>query len=151
MRRTLVGVLFLLVPLAWSASAQQSSQTTIDHLIITDKQAVEEWSKATQGQQPLDPGTPLETEFLLSLSPTERLGAFRFKQRCLVCHGRQMSLQPNTWGPILTRKNVEGREDVVRRQIMEGSPRMPAFKYSLQPSDVEAIVQYLKRVDTVPM
>jgi hypothetical protein len=62
-----------------------------------------------------------------------------------------MSLQPNTWGPILTRKNVEGREDVVRRQIMEGSPRMPAFKYSLQPSDVEAIVQYLKRVDTVPM
>ena len=24
-----------------------------------------------------------------------------------------MSLQPNTWGPILTKKNVEGREDIV--------------------------------------
>jgi mono/diheme cytochrome c family protein len=46
---------------------------------------------------------------------------------------------------------VEGREDAVRRQIAEGSPRMPAFKYALQPSEVEAILQYLKRVDNAPM
>jgi hypothetical protein len=62
-----------------------------------------------------------------------------------------MNLEPNTWGPILTRKNVEGREDAVRRQIMEGSARMPAFKYALQPPEIDAILQYLKKVDTVPM
>ena len=151
MNRTLFALLLVLVPLSWVGSAQQSVPTNIDNLIITDKQAVEAWSKVTQGQQPLDPRTPLETQFLLSLSPTERMGAFRFKQRCIICHGQQMSLQPNTWGPILTKKNVEGREDAVRHQIMEGSPRMPAFKYTLQPSDVEAMIQYLKKVDTMPM
>lgn len=146
-----------LVPLLLSASlplfvsAQQAGPTNLESLIITEKQAIDEWSKTTQGQQPLDPSTPLETQFLLSLTPSERMGAFRFKQRCLICHGRTMSLTANTWGPILTKKNVDGREEVVRKQIMEGSPRMPAFKYALQPADVEAIVQYLKKVDTVPM
>ena len=144
-------VLALFVPHLLSISAQQTASPTIDPLIIVDKDAVAEWSRATQGQQPLDPATPLETQFLLSLTPSERLGAFRFKQRCLVCHGRQMSLAPNTWGPILTRKNVEGREEMVRRQIMEGSARMPGFKYALAPTDVDAILQYLKRVETVPM
>ena len=138
-------------PQPFSVSAQQSASATLDPLVITDKQAVEEWSKATQGQQPLDPNTPPETQFLLSLTATERAGAFRFKQRCIVCHGRQMSLAPNTWGPILTRKNVDGREEAVRRQIMEGSARMPAFKYALEPADVDAIVQYLKKVDIAPL
>src|SRR5687767_10968722 len=131
MERVGLVLLLLFAPLPLLVSAQQPGSSTLDSLTITDKQAVEEWSKTTQGQQPLDPSTPLETQFLLSLTPTERMGAFRFKQRCLVCHGRQMSLAPNTWGPILNKKNVEGREEAVRRQIMEGSPRMPAFKYAL--------------------
>ena len=151
MTRALLALLLALAPLSGGGSAQQTPSTTIDHLIIADPTAVDRWSKTTQGQQPLDPSTPLETAFLLTLSPAERLGAFRFKQRCIVCHGRQMSLQPNTWGPILTKKNVEGREDAVRQQITEGSLRMPAFKYALQPSEVDAIVQYLKKVDTAPM
>ena len=151
MRATGLVLLFLLVPHPSFVSAQQSGPATLDPLVITDKQAVEEWSRATQGQQPLDPNTPLETQFLLSLTPSERLGAFRFKQRCIVCHGRQMSLAPNTWGPILTKKNVDGREEAARRQIMEGSARMPAFKYALEPADVDAIVQYLKRVDIAPL
>jgi hypothetical protein len=155
MKRSILLLLLVLVPLSRHASAQRpgpsADSTTLDNLTITDKPAVDEWSKSTQGSQALDPRTPLETEFLLSLTPTERLGAFRFKQRCIICHGRQMSLQPNTWGPILTKKNVEGREDTARRQIAEGSPRMPAFKYALQPSEVEAILQYLKRVDNAPM
>jgi hypothetical protein len=155
MKRSFVLPLLVLVAFSGPGSAQRqgapADTTTIENLIITDRPAVDEWSKATQGGQALDSRTPLETEFLLSLTATERLGAFRFKQRCIVCHGRQMSLQPNTWGPILTKKNVEGREDAVRRQIAEGSPRMPAFKYALQPSEVEAILQYLKRVDNAPM
>ena len=151
MKATGLVLLFVFVPQASFVSAQQSGSATLDPLVITDKQAVDEWSRATQGQQPLDPSTPLETEFLLSLTPNERAGAFRFKQRCIVCHGRQMSLAPNTWGPILTKKNVDGREDAVRRQIMEGSARMPAFKYALEPADVDAIVQYLKKVDIAPL
>jgi len=151
MKRVGLVLLLLAASLPLLVTAQQSGPATLEGLIITDKQAIDEWSKTTQGQGPLDPSTPLETQFLLSLTPTERMGAFRFKQRCIICHGRQMSLAANTWGPILTKKNVEGREELVRKQIMEGSPRMPAFKYALQPAEVEAIVQYLKKVDTVPM
>lgn len=131
--------------------AQQTAPSAVDSLTITDRAAVEAWSKATQGQQPLDPKTPAETEFLLSLTPTERVGAFRFKQRCIVCHGRQMSLAPNTWGPILTKTNVIGREDAVRGRIRDGSARMPAFKYALDAGEIDAIVEYLKKVDVAPM
>lgn len=128
-----------------------SVASAIDALTITERAAVDAWSKATQGQQPLDPKTPAETEFLLSLTPTERMGAFRFKQRCIVCHGRQMNLAPNTWGPILTKTHVLGREDAVRGRIRDGSARMPAFKYALDAADIDAIVQYLKKVDVAPM
>jgi cytochrome c5 len=148
----LAVIVLCLAPLASTHTvAQQASPSTIDALTITDRAAVEVWSKATQGQQPLDPNTPAETEFLLSLTPIERVGAFRFKQRCIVCHGRQMSLAPNTWGPILTKANVSGREDAVRGRIRDGSARMPAFKYALDPAEIDAIVQYLKKVDVAPM
>lgn len=149
MKRAGIILLLLSLPLPLVISAQQSGSTSpLPPLTITDKGAVEEWGRASQGQQPLDPKAPVDTQFLLSLSDTQRLGAFKFKQSCGVCHGLQMSLQPNTWGPQLSRKNVEGREDAVRRQINEGSARMPAFKYALPPSEVDAIVEYLKKSET---
>jgi mono/diheme cytochrome c family protein len=146
MKRAIV-LLFLLLPMPPAAAAQQSGSTASLPLVITDKQAVDEWSRSSQGQQPLDPKAPADTQFLLSLTGTERAGAFLYKQRCIVCHGRQMSLAPNTWGPLLSKTNVEGREDAVRRQIMEGSGRMPAFKYALQRSDVDAMIAYMKKLE----
>lgn len=147
-----LAVVLCLTPFASVRSvAQRAGPSAIDALTISDRAAVDAWSKATQGQQPLDPKTPAETEFLLSLTPTERVGAFRFKQRCIVCHGRQMSLAPNTWGPILTKTHVIGREDAVRGRIRDGSARMPAFKYALDAGEIDAIVEYLKKVDVAPM
>jgi mono/diheme cytochrome c family protein len=140
-------LLLFLLSLALDSSAQQSGSTAPLPLVITDKQAIDEWSRTTQGQQPLDPKAPADTQFLLSLTETERTGAFLYKQRCIVCHGRQMSLAPNTWGPLLSKRNVEGREDAARRQIMEGSSRMPAFKYALPSSDVDAMIAYLKKLE----
>jgi mono/diheme cytochrome c family protein len=145
------GVILLMVQCAVPTllTAQQPRASNPQSLVITDKAAVQEWSQATHGQQPDAAKDPAgDTQFLLSLSDTELYGAFRFKQRCDACHGLQMSLAPNTWGPQLSKRNVEGREDAVRRQISEGSARMPAFKYALQPSDIEAIIAYLKKVDT---
>lgn len=144
-RSAVLWVLLLAGPVL--VAAQQSGSTSPLSLTITDKQAVAEWSRASQGEQPLDPAAPRDTEFLLALTETQRLGAFRFKQRCDVCHGLQMSLAPNTWGPHLSKRNVIGREDAVRQRIMEGSARMPAFKYALQPSEVDAIVDYLKLLE----
>ena len=140
-------VLFVLMTSPLVVSGQQSGQKL--PLAITDRAAVEEWSK-TLWSGPLDPEMPSDTQFILSLSDTELLGRFRFKQRCALCHAAQTNLSTAIWGPLLTQKNVVGREDIVRRQIMEGSSRMPGFKYTLDPGTVDVIMAYLKRVETLP-
>ena len=144
MRSAGVAVLLLLsVPLP--ISGQQSGSTKLP-LVITDKQAVEEWSRAIF-DGPLDPKLPSDTAFLLTLTETEWVGRFRFRQRCALCHAVQTTLSTDTWGPLLTQKNLVGREEAVRRQILEGSSGMPAFKYSLEPVTIDAIIAYLKRVE----
>ncbi|MGH9255100.1 MAG: c-type cytochrome [Vicinamibacterales bacterium] len=143
-----VGVLLLLLLTPVQVSSQQSVSTKLP-LAITEKEAVEEWSR-TLWDGPLDPKLPSDTEFLLSLSEPELLGRFRFKQRCALCHAAQTNLSMVTWGPLLTQRNVTGREAAVRERILEGSPRMPAFKYSLDTATIDAIIGYLKKVERLP-
>ena len=138
--------LFLAFPFAAGAQQQAAPAAPLP-LVITDKAAVDAWVRDSKGQQPLDPKASADTQFLMSLNDVERVGAFRFRQRCAVCHGRQMSSAPNTFGPLLSKKDVQGREDAVRQRIMDGSNRMPAFKYALEPSDVNAIIDYLKKLE----
>ena len=126
-----------------AVSGQQSTLTKLP-LAITDKQAVDEWSQ-TINDGPADPKVPGDTAFLLSLNEKEMLGRFRFRQRCAVCHGAQADGSP-TLGPILSQVNVVGLEDEVRRKIMEGSNRMPGFRYTIEPETVDAIIAYLKKV-----
>jgi hypothetical protein len=129
-------------------SGQQSGSTKLP-LVITDRQAVEEWSRAIW-DGPLDPKLPSDTPFLLSLTEMEMLGRFRFRQRCALCHAPQSDLSTDTWGPLLTQKNVGGRETSVRQRIMEGSSGMPAFKYTLDAAVIDAIIAYLKKVERFP-
>jgi cytochrome c2 len=147
MRRAGVALLFTVFGLSHLVSGQQPDSKRLP-LVITDKAAVEEWSRAIW-DAPLDPKAPNDTPFLLSLSETEMLGRFRFKQRCALCHAEQSNNAP-TFGPVLTQKLVLNREALVRRQILEGSNRMPGFKYSIEPETIDAIIAYLKKVDTTP-
>jgi hypothetical protein len=144
------GVVFLGVVLGLPPPfvyGQQADSARLP-LVITDKAAVEEWGR-TIFDGTLDPKIPGDTSFLLSLSELEMLGRFRFKQRCALCHAEQ-SNQAATFGPVLTQKNVVGREEVARRQILEGSNRMPGFKLSIEPATVDAIIAYLKKVERSP-
>jgi hypothetical protein len=148
MTRASAGVLILLLVMPLAVSGRQSSGARLP-LAITDKAAVEEWSR-TLWDGPLDSKLPSDTEFLLSLSEAELLGRFRFKQRCALCHAAQTNLVTTTWGPLLTRRNVEGREAAVRQRILDGSPRMPAFKYTLDAATIDTIIGYLKKVERLP-
>jgi hypothetical protein len=141
-------VLLFVLGLPLLVSGQQPDSTRLP-LVITDRAAVDEWSKAIY-DGPLDPKLSGDTAFLQSLSPAEMLGRFRFKQRCALCHGEQTNPAAPTFGPVLTQKHVVGREELVRRQILEGSNRMPAFKYSIEPATVDVIIAYLKKVERVP-
>ena len=148
MRRAGAGVLILVLMTPLTVSGRQTGGTRLP-LAITDKAAVQEWSR-TLWDGPLDSKLPSDTEFLLSLSETELLGRFRFRQRCALCHAAQTTLSTVTWGPLLTRRNVDGREAAVRERILGGSPRMPAFKYTLDATTIDAIIAYLKKVERLP-
>ena len=120
---------------------------------------VEEWMRTAWGMDPQVLGVT-DTHLLSSLSASERQGAFLFKQRCNTCHYSTMSttggagaglVDAASYGPPLSRTNVEGedRERAVRRLISEGSATMPAFRYALRPEQIDSIIGYLKRVETL--
>jgi mono/diheme cytochrome c family protein len=84
---------------------------------------------------------------LASLNATQKLGERVFKQRCGVCHS-QPALNSAQYGPTLYKDLVEGNEEVIANRISNGVPeRMPGFKYTLKPEEIDAIVEYLKTVD----
>lgn len=79
------------------------------------------------------------------LSETQRLGRQVFAQSCGICH-LQPSLGVKTFGPMLNKAAAGGNDEVMRAFIVNGSERMPAFKYYLKPAEIDAIIAYLKTV-----
>ena len=81
-----------------------------------------------------------------SLNDTQKQGRLLFQQRCPICHSTVM-ITRRPYAPILFKGRVEGNEDYVRQRIENGQPgRMPAFKYGLSSSEINAIIEYLKTV-----
>jgi mono/diheme cytochrome c family protein len=83
------------------------------------------------------------------LNSVQKLGQRVFEQRCGICHaparaGFQM------YGPALYKDLVNGSEDAIKEQIRSGTAKMPGFKFGLEPSEIDAIVEYLKTVPKPP-
>jgi mono/diheme cytochrome c family protein len=53
-----------------------------------------------------------------------------------------------TYGPVLSKATGGGDDALVRKVILEGTPRMPAFKYFLQASQIDAIIAFIRTVPT---
>lgn len=83
------------------------------------------------------------------LSETQKLGQRIYQQRCGVCHTIMSPAFP-MYGPALYKDIIAGKEDGMRQIISEGIPKMPGFKYSLQPSEIDAIIEYLKTLPKPP-
>ena len=79
------------------------------------------------------------------LGDTEILGRRVYAQHCGVCHTKPTITAPY-FGPALSKDNVSAGTDVVREFIQQGTERMPGFRYSLEPRQIDAVVQYLKTV-----
>lgn len=86
-----------------------------------------------------------------NLTLTQTLGRRVFQQRCGVCHTKVNLVSP-MYGIPLNKEVVDGNEDMIRNYIRDGSKRMPGFKYGLENSEIDAVVEYLKTVSktTVP-
>ncbi len=79
------------------------------------------------------------------LTDSQALGRRLYTQSCLVCHARP-HITSGLYGPALSRESAGGEAETMRAFIVEGTPRMPAFKYQFRPDEIDAIVQYLKIV-----
>jgi mono/diheme cytochrome c family protein len=83
------------------------------------------------------------------LNNVQKLGQRIFQQRCGICH-EQARPGFQTYGPILYKDLVNGNEDAIKEMIRSGSGKMPGFKLGMQPSEIDAIVEYLKTVPKPP-
>jgi mono/diheme cytochrome c family protein len=81
------------------------------------------------------------------LNEQQRLGRQILAQSCGVCH-LPPARNAKTYGPPLSKAAGGSDDAVVREYILDGTPRMPAFKYFLRPAEIDAIIAYLK---TVPL
>lgn len=81
------------------------------------------------------------------LTDQQRLGRQLVSQSCAVCH-LPPARNARTYGPALHKGTGSGDAALLRKIIMEGTPRMPAFRYFLQASDIDAIVAYVRTVPT---
>jgi mono/diheme cytochrome c family protein len=82
----------------------------------------------------------------LTLNETQILGRRVYQQRCAICH-TESTPGARRYGPVLSKELVDGNEDTIRDFIINGSKgKMPGFKYGLEPSEIDAIVEFLKTV-----
>jgi mono/diheme cytochrome c family protein len=84
-------------------------------------------------------------QLVASRSGPELEGRKLFAQRCALCHiGNQTEVPFGGWLNELRIQSIG--EAKAREQILEGTPRMPAWKYTLEHFQVEQIIAYLKTV-----
>jgi mono/diheme cytochrome c family protein len=75
----------------------------------------------------------------------ELTGMRLYNQSCRVCHTKPQLTSPQ-YAPPLSRVSMGGNDDALRKQIADGSPKMPGFKYHFKPAEIDAIVAFLKTV-----
>ena len=91
--------------------------------------------------QPAETGAPL--------NDTQKLGQRLFYQSCVVCHTKPQ-ITSGQYGPVLSKDTLNGQEDVMREFISAGTARMPGFRFQFEPTQISAIVAYLKTVPASP-
>jgi mono/diheme cytochrome c family protein len=87
--------------------------------------------------QPADSGA--------ALNDTQKMGQRLFYQSCVVCHTKPQ-ITSGQYGPVLSKDSLNGQEDVMREFISNGTTRMPGFRFQFEPTQINAIVAYLKTV-----
>ena len=87
--------------------------------------------------QPTETGAPLDD--------TQKLGQRLFYQSCVVCHTKPQ-ITSGQYGPVLSKDSLGGQEEAMREFISAGTARMPGFRFQFEPTQIAAIVAFLKTV-----
>ena len=78
-------------------------------------------------------------------SDQHTLGMRLFNQSCRVCHTKPQLASPQ-YAPVLSMNTLGGNADAMRQFISNGSPRMPGFKYTFKPAEIDAVLAYIKTI-----
>ena len=89
------------------------------------------WPSGASAQQAAD-----------NLNDVQRHGRQLLAQSCGVCH-LPPALNARTYGPPLNKAAANGDDSIMREYIVNGTPRMPAFKYTYDAGQIAAIAAYL--------
>ena len=81
------------------------------------------------------------------LTEKQRHGRQLLAQSCGVCH-LPPALNARTYGPPLNKSAANGDDSIMREHILNGTPRMPAFKHYLKDNEIDAIIAYVRTVPT---
>lgn len=73
------------------------------------------------------------------------LGMRLFNQSCRVCHTKPQLTSPQ-YGPVLSKSTLDGKANLVRDVISDGTPRMPGFRYHFKPAEIDAVVAYIQTI-----
>src|SRR5262245_37467083 len=102
---------------------------------------------AAQSQQPPPTALPGYYSGMDANKATVQRGEGIYLQRCSLCHGARIRKEGTIPAPapslVGVLKDAE-REPLVRNIIMNGSERMPAWKYSLKDKQMADLMAYLK-------
>ena len=104
---------------------------------------------SAQNPPPLQ-ATPYEYDLNKAVTPPKLSGAELggkklFVQRCALCHdtlGQPAATTPGPWVDVETIKRTG--EQATRDKIMNGSRRMPGWKYTFELEQVDQIIAYIK-------
>ncbi len=88
---------------------------------------------------------PLAAPAQESSNDRQLLGMRLYNQSCRVCHTKPQ-VTSQQYAPTLSSISMNGNVEALRKQIAEGSARMPGFQYHFNPAEIDALVIYLKTV-----
>src|SRR3954463_14773400 len=72
------------------------------------------------------------------LTDAQKMGRMLYEQSCGICHVKPHLAAP-VCGPVLSEQTLEGREELIRAFISNGSARMPGFKIMYSADQIAAI------------
>ena len=104
-------------------------------LLLAATAALSLWPHAVSAQDASD-----------RLNDQQRHGRQLLAQSCGVCHLPTELGSAKTYGPPLTKTAGNGDDEIMREYILNGTPRMPAFKHYLKEDDIKAIIAYVRTV-----
>src|ERR1700710_268098 len=83
------------------------------------------------------------------LSAQQKHGRQILTQNCNICHLPQ-NPGSATYGPRLSKTSTNGDDNLMRDAIKNGIVRMPAWKYTLNDSDINDIIAYVRTLPEPP-